>query len=82
MYYVKKDGKQSKKGHFRADGQLMAENRPGNDGAFARRAVNPGQNDRQRVDEVLAKAAFFCIVKTSWTNYNYVGLYSGPVYAC
>ncbi|KAF7505153.1 hypothetical protein GJ744_001219 [Endocarpon pusillum] len=68
VYYIK-DGSQSKKQHFRADGQLMPETRSGETGAFARRA-----RDGEWVSEVQAAAVFLCIARTPWTNYNYVGL--------
>ncbi|KAL8747611.1 MAG: hypothetical protein Q9190_000546 [Brigantiaea leucoxantha] len=64
VYYIK-DGSQSKKQHFRTDGQLM----PGENGAFARRAQNGEQ-----MSEVHAAAVFLCVARTPWTNYNYVGL--------
>ena len=68
-HYIKKDGSQSKKAHFRADGQLMPEVRPGETGAFARRA-----RGEEWDENVQATAVFFCIARTPWMNYNYVGL--------
>jgi hypothetical protein len=69
VYYIKKNGLQSKKQHFRADGQLMAEMKLGKDGGFARRA-----RDGEWDSEVQAAAVFLCIAQTPWTNHNYVGL--------
>ena len=69
LYYTKKDGTQSKKQHFRADGQLMAQTMPGKTAAFARRA-----RGGEWAPEIEAAAIFLCIARTPWANYNYVGL--------
>lgn len=68
VHYIK-DGSQSKKVHFRADGQLMPETRPEETGAFARRA-----RDGEWASEVQAAAVFLCIARTPWMNYSLVGL--------
>jgi hypothetical protein len=68
VYFIK-NGVESKKVHFRMDGQLMPVITPTGTETFARRA---------RVDEftmeLQASAVFLCIAKTPWRNYNYVGL--------
>ena len=72
VHYIKTDGSQSKKQHFRADGQLMPETRSGQTDAFARRA-----RDGEWVSEMQAAAVFICIARTPWANYKYVGLILG-----
>jgi len=63
------NGLQSRKLHFRADGQLIADMEVRTDGAFARRA-----RDGEWDSEVEAKASFLCIAQTPSTDYDYVGL--------
>lgn len=72
IHYTHKDGSTSKRQHFRADGQLMAENMPGNGERSARRA-HGGEWEM----EVHAEAFCLCVAKTPWMNYNYVGLVLG-----
>ena len=67
--YNMENGLQSRKLHFRADGQLIADMEVRTDGAFARRA-----RDGEWDSEVEAKASFLCIAQTPSTDYDYVGL--------
>jgi hypothetical protein len=69
VYYNMENGLQSKKLHFRADGQLIADMEVVTDGAFAHRA-----RDGEWASEVEAKAVFLRIAQTPSTDYDYVGL--------
>lgn len=68
VYYIK-NGVESKKAHFRMDGQLMPVSTPMGTDTFACRA-----RGEESTLELQASAVFLCIAKTPWRNYNYVGL--------
>ena len=68
VYYIK-NGVESKKAHFRTDGQLMPVSTSLETDTSARRA-----RGEEFAQELQASAVFLCIAKTPWRNYNYVGL--------
>lgn len=68
VHHIKNDV-ESKKIHFRMDGQLTPVAVPGETETFARRA-----RGEEMALEMQASATFLCIAKTPWRNYKYVGL--------
>ncbi|XDG02169.1 hypothetical protein ABKA04_001784 [Annulohypoxylon sp. FPYF3050] len=72
VYYIKSDGSQSQKQHFRTDGRLFPGTIPGKPDTFAcrTRLEKCGQ-------EMETSAAVFCIAKCHWMNFSYVGLVLG-----
>jgi hypothetical protein len=73
IQYKKTNGTLSEKQHFRADGQLVAQEM--SDGTnVARRA----RKEEEGPHDVATSALIMCIAKTPWLNYNYVGLILSP----